>query len=179
MSLAFIFTGTAGAGKTSVLQQLAQEGHQVVPEAATDVIAYAQAKGIKHPWEEPSFIDKIICMQKDRQINAIADLQFFDRAPFCTYALGKYLSGTEFAPSIALLDEIERCLSSCIYQNKVFFFENLGFIQNTAARQISYQQALTFKKIHLDVYAQFGFDIIIVPNSSIQERSRFILKSVN
>jgi hypothetical protein len=43
--------------------------------------------------------------------NMMGDLQFFDRGPLCTYALGKYLSyskNIEFTPSPILLDEIER-----------------------------------------------------------------------
>lgn len=109
--------------------ELEKLGHAVIHEAATDVISTEQAKGIERPWEEPAFVDKITYMQKERQMNATVDLQFYDRSPFCTYALGKYLShwkNVEFTPSPASLDEIDRCLKGRIYQNKVFFFENLG-----------------------------------------------------
>jgi predicted ATPase len=39
----FIVTGTPGAGKTAIIRQLELEGFSVVEEAATDVIAAAQA----------------------------------------------------------------------------------------------------------------------------------------
>ncbi len=46
----FIFTGTPGSGKTSVIKQLEKLGHVVINEAATDLIADAQLNGIQTPW---------------------------------------------------------------------------------------------------------------------------------
>ena len=103
-------------------------------------------------------------------MNATGDLQFYDRSPFCTYALGKYLAywkDLEFKPLPVLLDEIDRCLKNGVYQNRIFFFENLGFIEHTDARKISYEDALIFEQIHLDVYKEFGFDIMMVPKTSV------------
>lgn len=181
ISKRFIFTGTPGSGKTSVIDALETQGHVVIHEAATDVIAEEQAKGIECPWEHPDFIDKIIHMQKNGQKAAVGDLQFYDRSPFCTYALSKYLAqwkNVEFKPSTVLLDEIDRCLQDRIYQNQVFFFENLGFIEHTDARKISYEDALIFEQIHLDLYKQFGFEMIMVPKNSITERCKSVLDTI-
>lgn len=176
----FILTGTPGSGKTSVIKHLEKNGYVVIHEAATDVIATEQAKGIERPWETSTFIDEIINTQKDRQTNASGNLQFYDRSPFCTYALGLYLShwrNSEFTPSSTLLNEINRCLDKGVYQNKVFFLENLGFIEHTDARKISYEDALVFEQFHLDVYEEFGFDIMMVPKGlTITQRCDFILE---
>jgi len=177
----FILTGTPGSGKTSVIRELEKFGHAVIHEAATDMIAQEQAKGIEKPWEEPEFVDQIVRMQKERQMNATGDLQFYDRSPFCTYALGKYLAywkDLEFKPLPVLLDEIDRCLKNGVYQNRIFFFENLGFIEHTDARKISYEDALIFEQIHLDVY-KVGFDIMMVPKGlTIAQRCEFILERI-
>ena len=53
----FIITGAPGAGKTAIIRQLELDGFGVVEEAATDVIAAAQAHGTVEPWRNPSFID--------------------------------------------------------------------------------------------------------------------------
>jgi len=66
----FIVTGAPGAGKTAVVRQLELEGFSVVEEAATDVIAAAQTQGTAEPWRDPSFIDAIARLQRDRQIRA-------------------------------------------------------------------------------------------------------------
>lgn len=182
MDKKYIFTGTPGSGKSSVAAQFKALGYRVIPESATDIIALEQDRGIIQPWNLPDFIDKIIISQKQREINTRGNLQFYDRSPFCTYALGYYLSkikAIEFLPSVILTEEINRCLNLKVYQNKVFFFQNLGFIAQTRARTISYQEALIFEKIHLTVYQQFGFDIILVPQESIKERSLFILHNIS
>ncbi len=137
---------------------------------------------MEKPWEEPDFVDQITHMQKKRQMDATEALQFYDRAPFCTYALGKYLAhwkGIEFTPSPVLLDEIDRCIKNGVYQNRIFFFENLGFIELTSARKISYEDALVFEQIHLDVYKDFGFDIMMVPKGlRVTQRCQFVFERI-
>ena len=64
----FILTGAPGSGKTSILRILAGRGYPVIAEAATDVIAAEQARGIGEPWQDPAFIDKIIELQRSRQL---------------------------------------------------------------------------------------------------------------
>lgn len=177
----YILTGAPGSGKTSVIREMEQQGHIVVHEAATDVIADAQTKGIEKPWEEPRFVADIATMQRERQASTQGALQFFDRSPFCTYALGVYLAqlqNTEFQPPKTLAEEIDRCLAMKIYQPKVFFFENLGFIEHTAARKISYADALVFEQIHVSTYQRFGFELILVPAAPVAERQKYILDRI-
>jgi len=79
----FILTGTPGAGKTSIIRELELEGFSVVEEAATDVIAAAQARGTSEAWRYPSFIDEVARLQRDRQVRASDrpdTLQFHDRS---------------------------------------------------------------------------------------------------
>ena len=42
----FVLTGPPGAGKTSLLAELAGRGQRTVPEAATDVIAEGHRRGV-------------------------------------------------------------------------------------------------------------------------------------
>jgi predicted ATPase len=177
----YILTGAPGSGKTSVIKEMDQHGRIVVHEAATDIIAGAQAKGIEKPWEEARFVDDIIIMQRKRQMTTHGALQFFDRSPFCTYALGNYLAqlqNTEFQPSQVLAEEIDRCLAMRIYQPKVFFLENLGFIEHTAARKISFADSLVFEQVHVCIYQKFGFEVILVPPMPVAKRHMYILEHI-
>src|SRR5215471_11797792 len=134
----FIITGAPGAGKTAIIRQLELDGFSVVEEAATDVIAAAHAQGTVQPWTLPSFIDVIANLQRDRQIRASCQadaVQFHDRCAVCTAALALYL-GRPFSPVLA--SELERVKREAIFENRVFFIRNLGFITPTDARRISF-----------------------------------------
>lgn len=173
MTKRYILTGTPGSGKTSIINALEKKGYFVVEEAATDVIACEQKLGNREPWKNPDFIDKIIILQKQRQLQASADVQFYDRSPICTYALAVYL---RFETSFTLLQEIERVRG--LYESQVFFIENLGFCEPNTARTISFEEALKFEKVHLDAYRKFGFECIHIKPASVAARLEVILRTL-
>src|SRR5438270_13207053 len=143
----FIITGAPGAGKTAIIRQLELDGFSVVEEAATDVIAAAQTRGTAEPWTDPSFIDVIAGLQRQRQIRTSYqpdDVQFHDRSVVCTAALAIYL-GYPF--SAFLTSELERMKKGGIYEKRVFFICNLGFVTATEARRISFEETLRFERI--------------------------------
>src|SRR6266478_2967509 len=148
----FIITGAPRSGKTAIIRQLELDGFSVVEEAATDVIAAAQARGTAEPWTVPSFIDAIADLQKQRQIRASnqpGDLQFHDRSVVCTAVLALYLG---YPTSVFLMRELERVSKEAIYEKRAFFIRNLGFITPTEARRISFEETLRFEKVHEETY---------------------------
>ena len=166
----FVITGAPGAGKTAILRQLKIEGFSVVEEAATDVIAAWQAQGTQEPWRYPSFVDAVARLQRERQIRSASQpdaIQFHDRCVVCTAALAVYL-GYRVSPFLA--GELERIQKDAIYQNRVFFIRNLGFVAPSEARRISFEDALRFEKIHEDTYRAYGFDLIPIAPGSVAER---------
>jgi predicted ATPase len=175
----FIITGAPGAGKTAIIRQLELDGFSVVEEAATDVIAAALAQGSLQPWTEPSsFLDLVANLQKDRQIRASYqpdEVQFHDRSTVCTAALAVYL-GHPFSPLLA--SELERVKNEAIYQNRVFFIRNLGFVTPTEARRISFEDTLRFERIHEETYRDFGFELVSVERGSLAERVSIIKAAI-
>jgi predicted ATPase len=87
----YVLTGTPGSGKTALLRRLEIDGYAVVEEAATDVIALRQAYGIDEPWRDPVFLDRIVDLQRRRQLAVDRDVALFDRSPVCTLALSRHL----------------------------------------------------------------------------------------
>lgn len=163
----FTVTGTPGSGKTAIIRQLERDGFSVVEEAATDVIALEQARGIAEPWTHPSFIDAVVNLQKQRQMHAAGEVQFHDRSVVCTAALAVYLG---HPMSVTLSLELERIQAEAIYQRRVFFVRNLGFITPSEARRISFEEALRFERIHEETYRNFGFEIFPVEPASVAKR---------
>lgn len=170
-----ILTGTPGSGKTSILHCLKSQGYDVVEEAATDIIMRERRCGNQEPWRRPDFIDAIVRLQKHRQCEAAlasSDLQWYDRSPICTLALSRYLG---YPPSAALEEELARIEHERIYQKQVFFIENLGFCQPSAARKITFAESLVFERIHEETYLSSGYEVIRIAPGTLAKRVRHII----
>lgn len=163
----FILTGTPGSGKTAILRQLELQGYGVVEEAATDVIALQQAKGIAEPWTTPAFIDDVVGLQTRRRTQLDNPVQFHDRSAFCTAALADYLG---YPASEALSRELERLKRAAFYENRVFFVQSLGFVTPSAARRITLDEARRFEALHEKTYRLQGFDLIPISPGSVLDR---------
>jgi len=174
----FILTGTPGSGKTSILRQLEIDGFSVVEEAASDVIALQQAQGVAEPWTHPSFLDAIVALQLRRQLRAALEpvkVQFHDRTVVCTAALADYLG---FPPSDLLRQELERVRIEEVFQRKVLFVRNLGFVAPTEARRITYEESLRFEAIHERTYHRCGYELIFIEPGTVIERVAAILRAI-
>lgn len=174
----YILTGAPGAGKTTLIHALAASQYTIIEEAATDAITLAQSQGVAAPWTHPSFIETILQLQVYRQTQSAhlpSSLQFFDRSPLCTYALCKFLN---YPLPDTLMIELSRIKTEATYENAVFFIENLGFIQPSAARRINFEDALRFEALHKTVYEDFGYTLISIPNLPLDQRLHMILNTV-
>lgn len=166
----YILTGAPGCGKTAILHALADRGHSVVEEAATDVIAREQARGVDTPWEDAGFVDAVVRLQQERQQQLPADgaaVQIYDRSPICTLALARY-SGSP--TTRALRTEVNRVVQSGIYQPMVFFIVLFGPIEPTAARRISLEDAKRFEEIHRTAYESCGYQLVDIPAGTLEHR---------
>ncbi|MGH3098455.1 MAG: AAA family ATPase [Streptosporangiales bacterium] len=170
----FILTGAPGSGKTAILHGLRDRNWAVVEEAATEVIAREQARGTDEPWKSVDFVTRIAVLQRERQQRPVPSdvrVQFHDRSPFCTLALARYL---RLPVTPVLADEIERVTEEQVYERSVFFVRPLGFVQPTAARRITYHDALAFETVHENVYREYGFTVVDVPVTTIDNRTDFV-----
>lgn len=171
----FILTGAPGAGKTVLLRALERAGHAVVEEAATDVIALAQAEGVAEPWTDPGFIDAIVALQKQRQARAVGEVVFFDRSPVCALALARFL---DHPVSSLLRAELDRIAAERIYERQVFLVRDLGFVTPTAARRIGHAEARAFEAVHAAAYRELGYELADVEAGPVAERVQAVLEAI-
>lgn len=172
MAREFILTGAPGAGKTLILRQLEADGIDIVEEAATDVIALEQALGNAEPHLRPEFIDSIASLQVRRLARPPAGaVRVSDRSLICTLALAEYLGHPvprELDEAIAALVEGGR------FERQVLFVELLGFIKNTEARRISFEDSVRFEAFHVAAYERLGFSLKRIPPMPLRERTDFV-----
>lgn len=170
-----ILTGAPGAGKTAILRALEARGHAVVEEAATDVIALAHARGVEAPHLDPAFLESILDLQLRRQ-GAWPDaaLVFHDRSPVCTAALAAFLG-------YPLPDRLSRALTDIArdgtFERRVLFVRTLGWIINTAARTISYEDTLRFEATHERVYRRLGYDLVDIGPGDVDDRAESVVRA--
>jgi predicted ATPase len=175
----FIITGAPGVGKTAIIRQLELDGLSVVDEAATAVIAAAQARGAAEPWTDRSFVDTVADLQRKRLTRPAyqpEEVQFHDRSVVCTAALATYL-GYSFSPF--LTSELERVRKERVYERRVFFIRNLGFIRPTEARRISFDETLRFERIHEETYRGFGYELVTIGPGYLLERVGLIKAAIH
>ena len=174
----FILTGTPGSGKTAIINHLSALGYKTIPEAATELIQAAQSNPlnpIERPWEDVNFIRKILDRQMQDLKKSSSLIQFYDRSPFCTYALLVYLAKIRKINIKNIKNILENLVTQDIFQKTVFFCDQLDFIEQTSVRQISYEDAKCFEDIHREVYTQFGFSLHRLEPKPIDDRVAEIL----
>lgn len=175
----YVLTGAPGAGKTVVGHALRERGYVVVTEAATEVITDKQAHGVEEPWQREDFLDNIVRLQRQRQVEPISSqivVQVYDRSPLCTLALARYLQ-RPITPLLA--QEVARVIDERVYEQSVFFVRPLGFVVLTGARRISYRDSLQFEAVHEAVYREHGFQLVDVPAGTINERAAAIDRCIS
>jgi predicted ATPase len=173
----YVLTGAPGAGKTTVVAVLRRLGYATVAEAATEVIARRQAVGEAEPWAAAGFVDAVLAVQREWEAAVVAPdgICFFDRSPVCTLALSRFLGRV---PTVALRAEIDRIRRAETYQRTVFFLANLGFVEATAARRISFEDSLVFGEVHREVYRELGFQLVDIGVGTPQERASWVLAAI-
>ena len=135
-------------------------------------------EGTASPGRTPPLIDAIARLQRDRQVRASHqpdEVQFHDRCVVCTAALAIYL-GHPYSPFLA--SELERVKKEVVYQGRVFFVRNLGFVTPTEARRISLEETVLFERIHEETYRDFGFEPVPVEPGSLAERVGMIKAAI-
>jgi predicted ATPase len=164
----YVITGTPGAGKTTIVVELAARGHAVVAEAATDIVEQQLARGDERGG--PAFVDTIVTLQRRRLDDPAPEgttVQFHDRSVLCTLALARYL---EEPVSARLAAEVDRVVRSGLFEPRVFFVRPIGFVTPTAVRRISYERSLLFERFHERVYREFGYELVEIPPGPVADR---------
>jgi predicted ATPase len=167
-----VLTGAPGSGKTALIERIGP-GVRCVPEPARRVLAEQRAVGGSATPERDaaSFVDRVwrLTIEDHRTATASTrdDVVLFDRgAPDCiSYAS---LLDVDPAPSIRAA-EVHR------YAREVLLVEPWEEIYTVdEERTMTYEATIPFHAALVDAYERSGYDLVVVPRGSIEERVAFV-----
>lgn len=177
----YVFTGGPGSGKSSILIALELKGYNVIREAAEDYIRHQQALGIREPWLEEDFQEKIFWLQHAREKKAISEeLIFIDRGLFDNYAYEP--EGTPFYKKLQnhLLAKGRKTelIKELGDYTTIFLIEHSGNIETNGVRRENTGQAVFLEKELEKIYTSCGYNVIRIPFGELNIRVEEVLKYI-
>ena len=172
MNNLFFISGGPCTGKTSVINELKDNGHNTVPETAREVALNDSrfvGKSIKEI-DMRIFQNEIFNLQK-KQIESLIGRRenfFFDRGFGDTLAYGK-ISG--FGVPNDFFDYAKRFRHS-----KIFILEPLGFYKTDELRTETKEEQKEIHEKIINAYGELKHPIIFVPLMNTKQRAEFILQ---
>lgn len=168
----FIITGPPGAGKTSVIKLLANNGYECHYEVARQIIKENQEQNLDvFPWfNMRQFSDMVYDRMKNLYDLKHQDTCFYDRSVVDLIA---YMDiANESAPT-----RYADLAQKVGFNTKVFFMPAWEDIYTTDdQRKESYEEAVRIGDALHGAYSSLGFEVVDVPFHSVEDRAAFILK---
>ncbi len=169
----YVLTGGPGTGKTTLLNELGQQGYITVPEVARDIIKHQVLnKGTALPWvnkkEYANLMWEASLLSYQNIYNTyVGDIVFFDRGILDTIC---YMQ----MENIPIKPEQEYFIKHSYYK-KVFLLPPWEEIYKTdSERKQTWEEALYTYESMKRVYLAYNYDVIEVPKLSVEKRINFI-----
>ncbi|EDM43512.1 hypothetical protein SCB49_00645 [unidentified eubacterium SCB49] len=172
-----VLAGGPSTGKTTLINHLSSKGYDCQEEISRQVILEAQAKGIEQLFlTDPLLFSKKLLEGRYEQYkeaeNNKTDLLFYDRGMPDVTAYMDYI-GSHYPHSFA----------QTIFDHRydlVFLLPPWKDIHvNDNERYETFEQGQRIYNYLKKGYKQFGYDVIEVPYGSIEDRTEFLLKTIN
>ena len=171
----YVITGGPGAGKTSLMEHLASTGYDYIPETARQIIKDRISKGLTPRPDPRTFAQQIFDQdwQNFMSNSNLSSLLFFDRSFIDSACM-------LFDADIDSYDKIKNTLQSHKYSSKVFITPPWREIyRNDEERDQSFEQSIQVYERLDKWYREHGYDMIILPKDTIENRARLVLNEVD
>jgi len=167
----YVISGGPGTGKSETIKKIGERGHNVIEEAARQIANNDErfiGKSINEI-NQQQFHDAIFALQVDQ----IEKLSPEDRIFFSDRGLGDTIAYYNVR-ELKLSEENLEYAKKFRYK-KIFILDFLDFYEKDELRTEEKEEQEQIHKSIIDVYTQLGYEVIIVPFMSVEERVDFIL----
>lgn len=174
MSKRVVISGCSGGGKSTLLKELSRQGYRVVEEPGRRIIAEErETGGHALPWiDAEAFVRRAIDISV-RDIDECASSSqwvFFDRGLVDAASAMSQITGD---PLSIYMD------TAHTYHRKVFLTPPWPEIYVTDAdRRHQFSKAIEEYDRLLGVYPSIGYEVLVVPKTSVEARAEFVLKQL-
>jgi predicted ATPase len=171
-----VISGCSGAGKSSLLRELADRGYHVFAEPCRQIIKEQNYIGGDAIPSKDSYKCMELCVSRTMHnmimAAATASYVFFDRS------IVDSVSGLQRMPAGAPA-HLVKAMQTFRYATKVFITPPWPELFRTdAERTHSYDDALAEYAPLLTAYQRLGHELVILPKVSVKERVDFILREL-
>jgi predicted ATPase len=171
----FVVTGGPGSGKTTLIDALAQVGCARSIEAGRGVIQdHVAVGGPALPWRDPqAFGELMLCweMRSYHLAQEQAGPVFFDRGVPDVIGYLRMLG-------LPVPHHMEEAVATFRYHRRVFIAPPWPDIfRQDRERKQSLEEAVRTYEAMLDVYGAYGYELVELPRSPVEQRVRFVLET--
>ena len=173
----FMISGGPGAGKTTLLAELHKLGYSTAPEVARQIIqTQVKSGGDALPWADKEAYIRLMLQRSIESYLEHATLPgpiFFDRGILDTLC---------YARLIGLPDasEIEDACRTYRYASQALLAPPWQEIYATdEERKQDFAEAVRTYENIAEVYAEYGYETVILPTTDPAARAEFVLQTIN
>lgn len=164
----FVITGGPATGKSSIIEQLQKLGHSCFEEVSRSII---QTQNIQTSAKDFDF-ESAVFQERKTQYLAATKLHFYDRSMLDGLAYMKL-------QNIPVPKQILTDLETHPYQRKVFIAPAWKEIYHQDTERLeSFEEATAIDKSLRKIYQSFGYELVEIPLTTVEERVKFILSQI-
>lgn len=171
-----VITGGPGFGKSTIIQELCNQGFNVFPEISREIIeSQKETGGNVLPWEDHHSFNEAVFKGRLEQFHAATghhQLYFYDRGIPDSLA---YLLADEKSVPTHFMEEAKLCS----YYHRVFITPPWNEIYiNDQQRWEGFDYAMRIHEFISNFYTQLGYELIEIPKLPVTQRVEFILNNL-
>jgi predicted ATPase len=174
-----VISGSPGAGKTTLIEELRRRGYTCSPEVARQLIQEQVASGGRAvPWDDREEYSKLMLLRSIdswQESAAAQETIFFDRGipdTLCYVRLVRLSSQLE--------QQVEEACRRYRYWPRVFLAPPWREIYETdTERKQDFAEAVRTYDLMARTYLDCGYQVVTLPLVSVEERAAFILQEIS